>query len=193
MHATAPPGAAKTRVAEVGATADEAGAEPTIEVTASCAGWASALPDAEVLAEAAARAALADAAQRCAAPLVVGIVLTDDEEQRSLNRTYRGKDTPTNVLSFAIADPRAADPMTAHPAGAPVLLGDVVLALETVVHEAGEQQKPLADHVRHLVVHGVLHLLGFDHEHDDEAAVMEAREIEILKALGVPAPYRDII
>ena len=68
---------------------------------------------------------------------------------------------------------------------------DVVLAFETVAREAAEQNKPLADHLRHLVVHGVLHLLGFDHESDAEAEVMEAREREILAGLGVPDPYRD--
>jgi len=72
----------------------------------------------------------------------------------------------------------------------PVLLGDVVLAYETVRREAAEQDKPLANHLRHLVVHGVLHLLGFDHENAAEAAVMETREIKILAGLGVPDPYR---
>jgi probable rRNA maturation factor len=79
------------------------------------------------------------------------------------------------------------------PDGAPLLLGDVVLAFETVCREATEQDKPLADHLRHLVVHGVLHLLGHDHENAAEAAIMEAREIAILAELGVPNPYRDTI
>jgi probable rRNA maturation factor len=74
-----------------------------------------------------------------------------------------------------------------------VLLGDVVLAFETVRREAAEQEKPLADHLRHLVVHGVLHLLGFDHEDAAEAMAMEAREIKILAGLGVPDPYRGIM
>jgi len=77
------------------------------------------------------------------------------------------------------------------PPGAPLLLGDVVLALETVRREAAEQNKPLADHLRHLVVHGVLHLLGYDHADAAGAAAMEAREIAILAELGVPNPYRD--
>jgi probable rRNA maturation factor len=117
--------------------------------------------------------------------VLVGIVLTDDAEQRTLNRTWRGKDFSTNVLSFALTDPDEPPP------GAPVLLGDVVLAFETVAREAAEQHKTLPDHLRHLVVHGVLHLIGFDHESDAEAAVMEALEIEIFAGLGVPAPYAD--
>jgi probable rRNA maturation factor len=117
---------------------------------------------------------------------VVDITLADDDTQRALNRTWRGKDTPTNVLAFPIADP--AMPV---PPGAPLLLGDIVLAFETVRREAAEQDKPLADHLRHLVVHGVLHLLGYDHENAADAATMEAREIAILAELGVPNPYRD--
>jgi probable rRNA maturation factor len=159
----------------------------SVEVSVSCEAWLAACPGAEAIAEAAARAALAEAPES-GAPAVVGVILTDDAEQRQLNRTYRGKDRPTNVLSFAMADPAAPGP-----AGSPVLLGDVVLAFETVAREAGEQDKPLADHLRHLVVHGVLHLLGFDHETDTEAATMEARETAILKGLGVPHPYRDTI
>lgn len=119
---------------------------------------------------------------------IVGVVLTDDAEQRRLNRDYRGQDKPTNVLSFALAGPGETPPP-----GAPLLLGDVVLARETVAREAAEQQKPLADHLQHLVVHGVLHLLGYDHENDTEAAIMEKSEVAILARLGVPDPYRDTI
>jgi probable rRNA maturation factor len=136
----------------------------------------------------AARTALAEAAAAAGAPLIVGVILTNDSEQRQLNRAYRGIDNSTNVLSFALSDSARQ-----APAGAPVLLGDVVLAFETVAREAAEQQKPLADHLAHLVVHGVLHLLGFDHENDTEAAIMEAREVAILERLGVPDPYRDTI
>jgi len=159
-----------------------------IEVSLHCDAWRGALPAAPALAEAAARAGLANAGPTAAAPLFVGVILTDDAEQRRLNRTWRGKDAATNVLSFAIGDPAAATPV-----GAPVLFGDVVLACETVAREAMEQKKPLADHLQHLVVHGVLHLLGFDHENDTEARIMEAREVAILASLGVPDPYRDII
>jgi probable rRNA maturation factor len=161
----------------------------SVEVSVHCGDWLAACPDAEALAATAARAALAHAAAAgapAAGRCIVAVILTDDAEQQRLNRTYRGTDAPTNVLSFALADPASA-----APTGAPVLLGDVVLACATVGREAGEQEKPLADHLRHLVVHGVLHLLGFDHGNAADAAVMEAREVEILKTLGVPDPYRD--
>jgi probable rRNA maturation factor len=170
-------------------------AQNAIEITVAvpCGAWFTACPDADSLAEAAACAVLAAEPPGVAdRPVLVGIVLTDDSEQRALNRAYRGKDSSTNVLSFAIADPNEPVPPGA-PTGAPILLGDVVLAYETVAREAAEQHKTLPDHLSHLVVHGVLHLIGFDHESDAEAAIMEAREIEILATLGVPAPYADIM
>jgi len=131
--------------------------------------------------EAAARLALA----RETCPVAVDITLTDDAEQRCLNRDWRGKDAPTNVLAFPGDGPVAP--------GAPRILGDVVLALSTIRREAAEQEKPFADHLRHLVVHGVLHLLGHDHDDPRAAAAMERREISILAELGVPDPYRDTI
>jgi probable rRNA maturation factor len=157
-----------------------------VEVAMPCPGWAHDCTDAAALADAAARLALV----REAAPAqaVVDVTLADDAAQQALNRDWRGKDAPTNVLAFP-----AADETTPLPDGAPLLLGDVVLAFETVRREAAEQHKPLADHLRHLVVHGVLHLLGYDHTSDGEAAAMEAREIAILAELGVPNPYRDTI
>jgi probable rRNA maturation factor len=163
----------------------------SVEVSVHCDAWLAACPEAEVLAATAARAALYRTAKPLAGvPLILGLILTDDAEQRGLNRTYRGQDAATNVLSFALAD-LAADPASpAPPAGSPVLLGDVVLAFATIEREAAEQKKKLADHLRHLVVHGVLHLLGFDHQSTAAAAAMEAREVEILESLGVPDPYR---
>lgn len=140
--------------------------------------------EAAAIAAEAARLALREAP----AGSVVDIALTDDDEQRRLNRAYRCKDAPTNVLAFP-----AADPQRPPPPGAPLLLGDVVLALTTIRAEAEAQGKPLADHLRHLVVHGVLHLLGADHDEPAAAAAMEAREIAILAEMGVPDPYRDTI
>ena len=157
-------------------------AAPLIEVAVPCSAWLDACPEASTIAAAAARAALATGTSRC----VIDVTLTDDAEQRQLNRTYRGRDAPTNVLAFPQAE-------TASPADMPVLLGDVVLAFETVRREAAEQKKPFTDHLSHLVVHGVLHLLGLDHEKAADAAAMEAREIKILAGLGVPDPYRGIM
>lgn len=163
-----------------------AAAKLAVKVTTPCPAWRQECAEAETLADQAARLALA----HCDAPLsvIVDITLADDATQQSLNRTWRGKDAPTNVLAFP-----AADPAIPVPAGAPLLLGDVILAFETVQREAAEQDKPLADHLRHLVVHGVLHLLGYDHAETADAAMMEAREIAILAELGVPNPYRDTI
>ncbi len=119
---------------------------------------------------------------------MVDVTLADDDSQQALNLTWRGKNTPTNVLAFPAADPAIPPPL-----GAPLLLGDVVLAYETVSREAAEQHKPLADHLRHLVIHGVLHLLGHDHVESADVAAMEGLEIAILAELGVPNPYRDIM
>ncbi len=111
----------------------------------------------------------------------VSVVLADDAMMRELNRQYRGKDMPTNVLAFPADD--------AAVAGRARLLGDIVLAFETARGEAAERSRPLADHVSHLVVHGMLHLLGLDHETDAQAAAMEALETAILAGLGVANPY----
>jgi probable rRNA maturation factor len=163
---------------------NELSAESSVEVTVSCNAWFDVCPHAAAISAGAVQAALRDSG---AGQFIVDIMLADDAKQRHLNRTYRGKDTPTNVLAFpqgAPGSPRSDQP---------VLLGDVVLAFETVRREAAEQDKPIANHLRHLVVHGVLHLLGFDHENAAEAAAMEAREIKILAELGVPDPYRGIM
>jgi probable rRNA maturation factor len=118
------------------------------------------------------------------APLEVSVVFTDDAEQQALNRAWRGKDRPTNVLSF----PNMDDDGPAVP-GLPRLLGDVVLARETVAREAREQGKRTVDHTVHLLVHGTLHLLGYDHEGAAQAAEMEALERAILAGLGIADPY----
>ncbi len=112
----------------------------------------------------------------------VCVLFTDNEEVRRLNSEFRGKDKPTNVLSF----PATGGPLAE---GAPLMFGDIVLAREVVAAEALEQSKPLANHVTHLIVHGMLHLAGFDHENDAEAETMEALEVEALARLGLPNPY----
>jgi probable rRNA maturation factor len=160
----------------------------TVDVASTCTGWSQACPGAERHARRVAHRALEHAAPAALrqARLEVAIVLADASLQRGLNRDYRGVDTPTNVLAFP-----AWEPGTRVPIGAPVLLGDVVLALEIVAREASEQNKPIADHLRHLVVHGVLHLLGYDHMTPTEALMMEELERSILADLGVSDPYRD--
>lgn len=115
----------------------------------------------------------------------LSILLTSDEAVAALNAQYRGQDKPTNVLSF----PAAGLPDGAAPFCEPAPLGDIVIAYETVMREAGEEGKPPLDHLAHLTVHGLLHLAGFDHETDDEAERMEALEREILALMGLPDPY----
>lgn len=165
--------------------------ELSVEIAVACEAWRRACPKAAALAKTAAaaafRSAAADAGLPPAVRVVIGVTLADAARQRELNQVWRGKDASTNVLAFPAAGAEAPPP------GAPLLLGDVVLALETVAAEATEQDKPLADHLRHLVVHGVLHLLGQDHEQPEEAAAMERREAAVLAQMGVPDPYRDTI
>ena len=110
----------------------------------------------------------------------LSIVLTDDAEQQGLNRDWRGIDKPTNVLSFPQIEPFG--PVTG-------ILGDIVLARETLEREAAELGKPFTDHYTHLVVHGFLHILGYDHIDEAEALVMEGLETQILATLGIPDPY----
>jgi probable rRNA maturation factor len=162
-----------------------------IDIASPCIAWKRICPDSKRLAHDAARVALVDgiAATGLTSPARVelGITLTDDAHQRRLNYRYRGQNVSTNVLAF-----RAWEPRTHAPPGASLLLGDVVLAYETVAREADEQVKPFCDHVRHLIVHGILHLLGCDHRRKAEAVTMERLETSILAKLGVPDPYRDI-
>ncbi len=113
----------------------------------------------------------------------VSIVFSNDDEVQKLNEQWRGQDKPTNVLSFAANE--GDGPVT------PVL-GDIILAQETVEKEAEEQGKAFSDHLTHLIIHGFLHLLGYDHIKDKEAAEMEAVEILILNHLGIADPYASL-
>ncbi len=165
-----------------------------INVAIGHSAWRRELPRAAAMARAATRAALAKGLRPEAEPtpriekIELGIVLADDREQQTLNRDWRGIDRPTNVLAFPGWEPGA--PLAE---GAPLLLGDIVLAYETVACEAETQGKTLADHFRHLIVHGVLHLLGYDHLSDADASQMERLETSILAGMGVADPYRSII
>lgn len=124
---------------------------------------------------------------RAQAPSLAGreatIVLADDALLRTLNRTYRGKDAPTNVLSFPFQAPPGADADAARG------LGDVILAAETVLREAEAHGLAANDHLQHLVIHGLLHLVGFDHMEEAEAQRMEAVETAVLAELGIADPY----
>lgn len=124
-----------------------------------------------------------DLASPLSAPVEISILLSNDDEVRALNKVHRRKDRPTNVLSFP-------GDTSAGAIGQDVLLGDIVLAWETVAKEAENEHKPVSDHTSHLVIHGVLHLLGYDHEQDDDATHMERLEVDSLARLGVPDPYK---
>lgn len=129
----------------------------------------------------------------------ISIVLADDALLRDLNSRFRGRDEPTNVLSFPLLEPfaeaiAAADSTTfieSQTGYAPLMAGDIAIALETVLDEAHTQGKPASNHLAHLVVHGVLHLMGHDHEDDIDARRMEALEIVILAAMGIADPYAE--
>lgn len=120
----------------------------------------------------------------------LSIELANDARVAALNRRFRGKPGPTNVLSFPAHEAHRLDEaLEDAPPGMPIALGDIILAYETVEREARAQGKSVADHLAHLVIHGLLHCLGHDHQDDDEAEAMEALEIRILAGLGVKDPY----
>ncbi|WP_315775811.1 MULTISPECIES: rRNA maturation RNase YbeY [unclassified Bradyrhizobium] len=158
---------------------------PTTEVIVAADCWQD-QPDAEDVIHRAIVAA-AETVDADVGDAEIAVMLTDDDGIRTLNSNWRGIDKPTNVLSFPALQPTG-------PRGeddAPRMLGDIAIAYETMRREADEEQKPFAHHLSHLTVHGFLHLVGYDHETDDEAEEMEALEREILAHLGIPDPYAD--
>lgn len=162
------------------------GSSIEIDIRIASSAWRAALPNPAAAVRRAAIAALKaelPTLKATGAKTSLSILLTDDAEMRKLNAGWRAKDKPTNVLSFPSEN--AVDP--ARP---PAYLGDVALGLATCKREAREQKKALADHVVHLTVHGVLHLLGYDHMDDDQAEAMEPLETEILAGMGIADPYR---
>jgi probable rRNA maturation factor len=149
-------------------------------------GWAA-------LADAAVRAALAETPHGHVADgallVEVSIRLSDDDEVQMLNRDYRGKDKPTNVLSFPMVQADLIESLGNTDDGE-ILLGDIILAAETCGREAAEKGWSVTDYAQHLIVHGLLHLLGYDHElGDTQATAMEALESAACRALGLPEPY----
>jgi probable rRNA maturation factor len=127
-------------------------------------------------------AVLAELDLKSADAAELSLLFTDDAHIAELNRGWRGKDKPTNVLSFPAFEIAPGDPL-------PAMLGDIVVAFETISSEAALEEKPFEHHLRHLIVHGMLHLLGYDHETDEEAEEMEALERRILAGLAIPDPY----
>jgi probable rRNA maturation factor len=163
---------------------------PLTEVLVVADGWR-AEPDAEAVIH----RAIAVAAETVHAGLnetriaeaELAVMLTDDAGIRTLNRNWRGIDKPTNVLSFPALQPTGSG----GPDNAPRMLGDIAIAYETMRREADDEQKPFDHHLSHLAIHGFLHLMGYDHETDDDAEAMESLEQEILAQLGIPDPYAD--
>jgi probable rRNA maturation factor len=152
-----------------------------IDIAVEAGGWAD--EDAlQALAARAADAVFAELAQAVPEGAELSLLFTDDAHIRALNRDWRGKDKPTNVLSFPAFPIRPGDAV-------PPMLGDIALAFETVTAEAALEEKPFDHHLTHLIVHGLLHLLGHDHEDEAEAEAMEALERTALARLAIPDPY----
>ena len=149
--------------------------------------------DWQALAERAARAAIERTPHgpllTTPAAIEISVRLTSDAEVRALNHQYRQKDKPTNVLSFPMVQPDLIDTISQNSDDGEVLLGDIVLAHGVCTVEAAERGIPVEAHATHLMVHGVLHLLGYDHMTDDEAEAMEEIERQALGTLGIADPY----
>ena len=158
---------------------------PITEVLVVADAW-QAEPDAETVVHRAIAAA-AEFVDAGIGEAELAVMLTDDDGIRTLNSNWRGIDKPTNVLSFPALPPSGPS----GPDDAPRMLGDIAIAYQTTRQEADEEQKPFDHHLSHLAVHGFLHLIGYDHEQDDDAENMEMLEREILAQLGIPDPYSD--
>jgi len=155
-----------------------------IDITVEYDDW-SKLDELESLIKTAALAAIFEREDDFRHRAELSVLLTSDEAVRQLNATYRGQDKPTNVLSFG-GEPDARSQ------GQDFLLGDIVLSYQTIAIEAEQQRKNLGNHVSHLIVHGVLHLMGYDHRDDQTADAMELVEINILKGIGIENPYSQM-
>ncbi len=128
---------------------------------------------------------VADTAWKAKGPAEISVVLADDDFVHDLNKQYRGKDCPTNVLSFENAEQ--------PPKGQPWLAGDIIVAYDTVLKEAKAQSKSFEAHFAHLLVHGVLHLQGYDHLTETDAHEMESLETRLMKKMGYDDPYKDVV
>lgn len=160
-----------------------------LECTIEDGRWVEAIPDLEFFV----RRVIHHAAEPGLMPgggkllLELSLLLVDDTAIQELNLEYRGKNKPTNVLSFPAEDFFSGE------IDRPLLLGDIVMAYDTMAREAEEAGKPLRDHMAHLVIHGLLHLVGFDHEEETEAEEMEALEVRMLEELGITNPYQETV
>jgi probable rRNA maturation factor len=152
-----------------------------IDIKVEAGGWPR-KPALRSLVRKAVEAALREVGAEAGAGTEISVVFTDDAHIRTLNAGWRGKDKPTNVLSFPAFPTKPGEKI-------PPMLGDIVLAAETVAREAGLEGKPLDHHISHLVIHGLLHLMGHDHEDDREAERMETLERAALARLAIPDPY----
>ncbi len=174
-----------------GACSTSSPAGVTVDLTMDDPDWLVDMPGAD---EEARKACIAALETTCpGSELVVSLVMSNDRNVATLNRRWRNIDGPTDVLSFPSerrSPGRAPRGVAGAPEGCAVELGDIVIARETLVRDALENVRPLHDHLAHIVVHGTLHLLGYGHETDDDAEVMETMEQTVLAGLGIPDPYR---
>ena len=157
-----------------------------IDISVSHGDWVLAVGDVESVCHRAALAAFDNCVELKSTQAEISILLSNDKKLRALNKKYRGIDKPTNVLSFSNLD----ENKTFQSIAMPQLLGDIAIAYETTMREAEKEGKKVVDHLSHLVVHGILHLLGHDHEYHAQALLMEALETSTLADLGIPDPYK---